>query len=152
MSTLTRWDPYNTFSTIQDEMTRLFEDNFARTRRSPSAITAWAPAVDIFETEHELVLKADLPDLDEKDIDVRVENNMITLSGERKFEKELKEDNYLRVERSYGSFSRSFSLPNTVKMDAVQAEYKNGVLTVRLPKREESKPKQIKIGVNKTGK
>jgi HSP20 family protein len=152
MSTLTRWDPYNTYSTIQDEMTRLFEDNFGRTRRSPSAITAWAPAVDIFETEHELVLKADLPDLDEKDIDVRVENNMITLSGERKFEKELKEENYLRVERSYGSFSRSFSLPNTVKMDAVQAEYKNGVLTVRLPKREESKPKQIKIGVIKNGK
>ena len=90
MTTLTRWDPLNTLSAFQDEMTRLFEDNFTRTRRLASAITAWAPAVDIFETEHELVLKADLPDLDEKDIDVRVENNMITVSGERKFEKELK--------------------------------------------------------------
>jgi HSP20 family protein len=153
MTTLTRWDPLNTLTTFQDEMTRLFDDNFyTRARRQPSAITAWAPAVDIFETGHELVLKADLPDLDEKDIDVRVENNMITVSGERKFEKELKEENYLRVERSYGSFSRSFSLPNTVKMDAVLAEYKNGVLTVHLPKREESKPKQIKIGVIKNGK
>ena len=100
MNTMTRWDPFRTFTTLQDEVNRLFEDGYGRTTRGASSQTAWAPAVDIFETEQELVLKADLPDLEEKDIDVRVENNMLTLSGERKYEKSAKEDNYLRVERA----------------------------------------------------
>ena len=93
------------------------------------------------------MLKADLPEVNEKDIDIRVENNMLTIRGERKLRREVKEDNYLRVERTYGSFSRSFSLPNTVNTEAIKADYKNGVLTVELPKRAESKPKQVKINV-----
>ncbi|MGB6877836.1 MAG: Hsp20/alpha crystallin family protein [Candidatus Acidiferrales bacterium] len=102
---------------------------------------------DVYETENELVMKADLPAVSEKDIDLRVENNMLTIRGERKFEQNVKEENYLRVERSYGSFSRSFSLPNTVDTQAIKAEYTDGVLTVTLPKRAESKPKQVKINV-----
>jgi HSP20 family protein len=109
-----------------------------------SNLTSWAPAVDIFETEHELVVKADLPAIDPEDLDIRVEN---TIRGERKFEKKVNEENYLRVERAYGSFSRSFSLANTVNSEAIKADYQNGVLTLTVPKREEAKPKQIKVNV-----
>jgi HSP20 family protein len=117
-------------------------------------LTTWAPAVDIYETPNELVVKADLPDVNEKDIDVRVENNLLTIHGERKFEKSVTEENFLRVERAYGSFSRSFSLPNTLNAEAIAAEYKNGVLTITLPKREETKPRQVKVNVTSasTGK
>jgi HSP20 family protein len=107
--------------------------------------------VDIYETENELVVKVDLPDLQEKDIDVRVENNMLTIRGERKFD-DVNEDNYLRVERAYGSFMRSFSLPNTVSSEKIRAEYHNGVLTLHMAKLEESKPKQIKVSVSGNGK
>jgi HSP20 family protein len=147
-----RWDPFRTLTTLQDEVNRLFDGNLGRTSREASTLSAWAPAVDIVENEKELVLKADLPDLNEKDIDVRIENNMLTFSGERKYEKDVKEDNFLRVERAYGSFSRSFSLPNTVNTEAIKAEYKNGVLTVRVPKREEARPKQVKVAVSGNGK
>jgi HSP20 family protein len=99
-----------------------------------------------------LVVKADLPDIQEKDIDIRVENNTLTIRGERKFQKEVNEDNYLRVERAYGTFTRSFSLPNKVNTEGIHAEYRNGVLTVNMPKREESKPKQIKISASANGK
>ena len=150
MSIITRWDPVNTMAKFQDEMSRFFEEPFFRGWRMPTSLTAWTPAVDIFETEHELVLKAELPDMDEKDIDVRVEGNTLTLAGERKYEKEFKEENALRMERYYGTFSRTFTLPNTVKLDAIKADYKHGLLTVRLPKREEPKPKQIKIAVGNT--
>ena len=143
---ITRWDPFRNLSTLQDQVNRLFETNFPA-RSDNSALTTWAPAVDIYETENELVIKADLPEMDEKELDVRVENNMLTLRGERKFEQKVKEDNYLRIERTYGSFSRSFSLPNTVNTEAIKAEYKNGVLRVELPKRAESKPKQVKVNV-----
>jgi HSP20 family protein len=146
MNSIIRWDPIR-FSTLQDQVNRLFETSF-KSHGDHSALTTWAPAVDIYETENELVIKADLPDVVEKDIDVRVENNMLTLRGERKLEESVKEDNYLRVERSYGSFSRSFSLPNTVTTEAIQATYKDGVLKVVLPKRAESKPKQVKINVS----
>jgi HSP20 family protein len=112
-----------------------------------SALTAWAPAVDIYETPQELVVKADLPEVDPKDLDIRVENNVLTIRGERKFEKKVSEDNYLRVERAYGSFSRSFSLANTVNTESIKADYSNGVLTLTIPKREEAKPKQIKVNV-----
>jgi HSP20 family protein len=114
-------------------------------------LTTWAPAVDIYETPNELVVKADLPDVNEKDIDVRVENNLLTIHGERKFEKSVTEENFLRVERAYGSFSRSFSLPNTLNAEAIAAEYKNGVLTITLPKREETKPRQVKVNVTSAG-
>jgi len=151
MNTLTRWDQSRGL-TLQDQVNRLFEDSFTRDRSGRADLATWAPAVDIYETENELVVKADLPDIQEKDIDVRVENNTLTIRGERKFEKDVTEDNYLRIERSYGSFMRSFSLPNTVSSENIRADYRNGVLTLHMAKREESKPKQIKISVSANGK
>ena len=147
MSSITRWDPFRSVSSLQEQVNRLFESRF-QGRPDNSTLTTWAPAVDIYETENELVVKAELPEISEKDLDVRVENNTLTIRGERKFEQKVKEDNYLRVERAYGSFSRSFSLPNSVNAEAIKAGYKNGVLTVELPKRAESKPKQVRINVN----
>ena len=147
MSTIARLEPFRGLSTLQDQFNRLFNESL-RNHPEESALTTWAPAVDIYETPNELVVKADLPDVNEKDIDVRVENNLLTIRGERKFEKSVSEENFLRVERTYGAFSRSFSLPNTVNAETIGAEYKNGVLTVTLPKREESKPRQVKVTVN----
>jgi HSP20 family protein len=112
-----------------------------------SNLTPWAPAVDIYETEHELVVKADLPEVNPQNLDIRVVNNILTIRGERKFENKVKEENYLRIERAYGSFSRSFSLANSVNSEAINADYHNGVLTLNIPKREEAKPKQIKVNV-----
>jgi HSP20 family protein len=147
MTTIARLEPFRGFSTLQDQVNRLFNASLGN-QAEESALTTWAPSVDIYETPNELVVKADLPDVNEKDIDVRVENNLLTLRGERKFEKSVSDENYLRVERTYGAFSRSFSLPNTVNAEAIRAEYKNGVLTINLPKREESKPRQVKVNVN----
>src|ERR1700685_2607789 len=135
-------------STLQDQINRLFNDAFERTGEE-SNLTAWAPAVDINETEHELIVKADLPGVDSKDLDIRVENNVLSVRGERKFENKVNEENYLRVERAYGSFCRSFSLANTVNPEGIKADYQNGVLTLSIPKREEAKPKQIKVTVGK---
>ena len=146
MTAIARWGRVPHFNALQEQVNKLFESTF-NAQGENSGITAWAPSVDIYETENELVLKADVPGVTEKDIDVRVENNMLTVRGERRGEQSVKEDNYLRVERTYGSFSRSFSLPNTVNTEAISAEYKNGVLTVQLPKRAESKPKQVKVNV-----
>jgi HSP20 family protein len=151
MNTITRWNQSRGWTSLQDQVNRLFEDNFTRDR-SHADLATWAPSVDIYETENELVVKADLPDLQDKDIDVRVENNTLTIRGERKFDKDVNPDNYLRVERAYGSFTRSFSLPNTVSSESIRAEYRNGVLTLHMAKREESKPKQIKISVSGNGK
>ena len=150
MVAITKFDPFRNLLNFQEQFNRMFDDSFRF--RGESALTAWAPAVDIYETENELVLKADLPDINEKDLDIRLENNTLTIQGERKFEKQLSEDNYLRVERAYGSFTRSFALPSSVNPDQIHAEYQNGVLTVRMPKREESKPKQIKLAVKGNGK
>ena len=146
MKTIDRWDPFRNLSTLQEQVNRLFETSY-RGRGDNSALTTWAPAVDIYETENELVLKADLPEVNERDLDIQIENNMLTIRGERTFDHEVKEDNYLRIERTYGAFSRSFSLPNTVNPEAIKAEYKNGVLRVELPKRAESKPRQVKVNV-----
>jgi len=146
MTTITRLQPFRGFSALQDQVNRIFNET-VRSQGDESALAAWAPSVDIYETPNELVVKADLPEVDEKDIDIRVENNLLTIRGERKFDKSVTEDNYLRIERTYGTFSRSFSLPNTVNAEAIRAEYKNGVLTVNLPKREESKPRQVKVNV-----
>jgi len=140
-----RFEPFRGLS-LQDQFNRLFNESFDRSWDEAS-LTTWAPAVDIFETEQELVVKADLPDIKPEELDIRVENNLLTIRGERQFEKKVEEKNYLRVERTYGSFSRSFSLANTVKTEAIKAEYKNGVLTLTVPKREEAKPKQIKVNV-----
>jgi HSP20 family protein len=146
MKILTRWEPARGLTTLQDQVNRLFNDSFRHTDEEAS-LSAWAPAVDIYETGHELVVKADLPEVDPKDLDIRVENNILTIRGERKFEKKVNEDNYLRVERAYGSFARSFALANSVNADAIKADYQNGVLTLTIPKREEAKPKQIKVNV-----
>ena len=152
MNTITRWDQSRGLTSLQDQVNRLFEGSFTHDRSGHADLATWAPPVDIYETENELVLKADLPDFEEKDIDVRVEDNLVTIRGERKFEKDVNEDNYLRVERTYGPFTRSFSLPNTVSSESIRADYRNGVLTLHLTKREESKPKQIKISVSANGK
>jgi len=146
MRTMNRWEPSRGATTLQEQLNRVFGDMLERAGNE-SNLTPWAPAVDIFETEHELVVQADLPDVNPQDLDIRVENNILTIRGERKFENKVNEENYLRVERAYGSFSRSFSLANSVKSDAIKADYQNGVLTLSIPKREEAKPKQIKVNV-----
>ncbi|MDP9339010.1 MAG: Hsp20/alpha crystallin family protein [Acidobacteriota bacterium] len=150
MSNLNRWEPFRGAATLHEHLNRVFGEGFGRSGEE-SNLTTWAPAVDILETEHELVVKADLPDVDPKELDIRVENNILTIRGERKFQKQVNENNYLRVERSYGSFARSFSLANTVNSEAIKADYQNGVLTLNIPKREEAKPKQIKVSVGTTG-
>jgi HSP20 family protein len=136
---LTQTDPLANF--------RLFEDAFTRMLSEPRTGRPWSPAVDIFETEDELVLKADVPEVDMKDIDLRVENQTLTLSGERKFEKDDARKGYHRIERAYGQFTRSFSLPSTVDTEKVEASYSNGVLSVKLPKKAAAKPRQVKIEV-----
>src|SRR2546423_12179653 len=145
MATLDRWEPFRG-SSSENQLNRLFSDFFGRASQEQN-LTSWAPAVDIYEGEHELVVKADLPDIRPEELDIRVENNILTIRGERKFEKKVDEKNYLRVERAYGSFARSFALANTVNTDAIKADYKDGVLTLSVPKRVEAKPKQIKVTV-----
>ena len=145
MNALNRFEPFRATSGLESQVSRLFNELFDRSQESN--LTSWAPAVDIFENEHELVVKADLPDVKPEELDIRVENNILTIRGERKFEKKVDEKNYLRVERSYGSFARSFALANTVNSEAIKADYKDGVLTLTIPKREEAKPKQIKVSV-----
>jgi HSP20 family protein len=147
MKTFNRFEPSRSSHPLQEQINRMLNDVLERTGEE-SSLTTWAPAVDIFETEHELVVKADLPDVKPEELDVRVENNILTIRGERKFEKKVNESNYLRVERSYGAFSRSFSLANTVNSEAIKAAYKDGVLTLSIPKREEAKPKLIKVNVD----
>jgi HSP20 family protein len=148
---LTRWDPFRDLVTLQDRMNRLFEDSLSRSKTTDQemAMGAWTPAVDIYETPEHVVLRADLPGIAEKDIDVRIENNVLVLRGERKFLKEAKEEDYHRIERSYGVFSRTFQLPGTIDQNKIQAIHQDGVLEVRLPKREDSKPRQVKIDIKK---
>jgi len=146
MTILTRWDPFREFNTLQDRMNRLFRDSFGEGREEALTTTAFAPPVDVYEDEHNVTLKIEVPGIDEKDIDVRIENTL-TVHGERKFEKEEKEENYRRVERQYGSFTRSFTLPNTVDTENVSANYEKGVLKIALAKKAEVKPKQIKVNV-----
>ena len=140
---ITHYDPLSHFPASF----RNFEDAFARILSEPRTGQPWSPAVDIAETENELVLKADLPDLKLEDIEVRVENQTLTLKGERKFEKDEKSKGYHRIERSYGTFVRSFTLPASVDSEKVAAQYSNGVLTIKLPKKETAKPRQVKVEV-----
>jgi HSP20 family protein len=152
MTVLTRWDPLREFATIQDRMNRLFRESYGNEGREEAlSNTAFAPPVDVYEDEHTVTLKIEVPGIDEKDIDVRIENNTLTVHGERKFEKEEKEENYRRVERQYGSFTRTFTLPQTVDQESVQADYDKGVLKVKLAKKAEAKPKQIKVNVGSQG-
>ena len=147
MTLITRWDPFREFVTLQNRMNRLFHDSYGDTREEALTTNTFAPAVDVYEDEHNVTLKVEVPGIDEKDIDVRIENNTLTVHGERKFEKEEKEENYRRVERQYGSFTRTFTLPQTVDQDSVQANYDKGVLKIQLAKKAEAKPKQIKVNV-----
>jgi HSP20 family protein len=129
-------------------MNRLFRESYSGEGRDESLTTSsFAPAVDVYEDEHKVTLKIEVPGIDEKDLDIRVENNTLTVHGERKIEKEEKEENYRRVERQYGSFTRAFTLPTTVDTDHVAASYDKGVLKISLPKKAEAKPKQIKVNV-----
>ena len=145
---ITRYNNLNNpFLSASADPFRLFEDTVNQVFNQPSTARPWTPAVDIQETENEVVLKADLPDVNEKEIDIRIEDGTLSLKGERKFNKETKEGGFHRIERSYGSFARYFALPDSVNPEAVRAEYKNGVLTVSLAKKEAAKPKQIKVEV-----
>ena len=143
---ITRYDPFREFATLQGRMSRLFGDTYLGD--DEVARSSWIPPVDIFETDdHSLVLKAELPDVPRDDIHLTVENNTLTLRGEKKVTSEVKEDSFRRVERSYGTFSRSFTLPTTVDASKVKADYRDGVLTVRLPYRVEARPRSIEVAV-----
>ena len=148
---IVRWEPFRDLLATQRDFDRLFKEAFSPfSGETEQSTRAWAPPVDIYETDNNIVLKAELPGIDPKDLEIRVEDNTLYLKGERKFEKEVKEEDYHRVERSYGAFSRSFSLPSSIDADKVKAEYKDGLLTLTLPKREVVKPKTIKIDVSKS--
>jgi HSP20 family protein len=138
------------FSTLQDRMNRIFRESFSPEGPDETLITSnFAPPVDVYEDEHNITLKIEVPGIDEKDINVSIENNTLTVHGERRFEKDEKEENFQRIERRYGSFTRSFTLPNTVDPEQVSAHYEKGVLRVRLVKKAEAKPKLIKVNVEK---
>jgi HSP20 family protein len=146
MTVLTRFEPFREFSTLQDRINRVFRESYRGAEGDESLTTSsFAPAVDVYEDEHQVTLKIEVPGIDEKDIDIQVENNILTVHGERKIEKEEKEENYRRVERQYGSFTRTFTLPTTVDTESVSATYDKGVLKIALPKKAEAKPKQIKV-------
>jgi len=142
---LVRWSPFRDISVLQNQMNRLFEDTLHTYPAGSDGVSAWAPPADIWETENDLILQTDLPGVDPKQIDLRVENNVLTIRGERRFEPKVKEENFHRVERSYGTFSRSFTLGTAVDSEKVQANYRNGVLSITLPKAEQAKPKRIQI-------
>jgi len=144
MTVLTRFQPFREFSTLQDRINRAFRESDPSQDDSLTA-SSFSPAVDVYEDEHTVSLKIEVPGIDEKDIDVRLENNTLTVHGERKIETEEKEENYRRVERHYGTFTRTFTLPQTVDTEKVSATYDKGVLKIALPKKAEAKPKQIKV-------
>jgi len=147
MTVLTRFEPFREFSTLQNRVNRLFREAAVEGRDESLTTSSFAPAVDVYEDEHNVTLKIEVPGIDEKDIDVRLENNTLTVHGERKIEKEEKEENYRRVERQYGSFTRTFTVPTTVDSEKVSATYDKGVLKIALPKKAEAKPKQIKVNI-----
>ncbi len=141
-----RWDPFRDMVTLRDRMNRLFEDAFAgRGEEGEMVSGAWYPSVDIHEKDKELVLTAELPGVDDKDIDIEVEGNTLTIKGKKEMEKETKEEDYHRIERSYGSFYRSFTLPNYVMPDKIKAEHTDGLLRITLPKKAQLKPKKVKV-------
>lgn len=156
MANITRWDPFTELTSLQDRLNQMINRPLGFFRDMPPAMeqpltaTNFVPPVDIFEDEHNIILQAELPGLEEKDLNLTVENNVLSISGERKLEHEEKKDNFHRIERSYGKFTRSFTLPQTVDTEKINAEFNNGVLKIMLNKLEEAKPKQIKIGIGKT--
>ncbi len=153
MANITRWDPFSELSSLQDRFSQLPNQPFFRalapTGEQALTATQFAPAVNIYEDDTTISIEAELPGIDEKDVSINLENNVLTISGERKLEHEEKKENFHRIERSYGRFTRSFTLPPTVDTEDVNAEFSNGVLKITLNKKEEATPKQIKIGVTK---
>jgi HSP20 family protein len=147
MTLIRQFDPFREYANLQSRMNRLFRDSQGPDGQETLTTTAFAPPVDVYEDEHQVILKIEVPGIDEKDIDIRVENNTLTVHGERKFEKEEKEENFRRVESQYGSFTRTFTLPTTVDAENIQADYDKGVLKVKLLKKSEAKPRQIKVNV-----
>ncbi len=156
MANITRWDPFAELTSLQDRFNQFFNQPLAGFRdlvpkvEQPLMTANFVPPVDVYEDEQFITLKAELPGIEEKDVEITVENNVLTFTGERKMEKEEKQENFHRVERSYGRFVRSFTLPNTVDPENIKAEFNNGLLKIVLTKREEAKPKKITIGVEKT--
>ncbi len=147
---MVRWDPFREFAQLQEQLNRAFSSAYSRGASDEGLMAsgAWMPPVDIYQNgDHELVLKAELPDMKREDIEITVDNGTLTIKGEKKLDADVKEEQFHRIERRYGTFSRSFSLPPMVDPGKVGAEYKNGVLTVKLPLREEAKPRQIKVDV-----
>ena len=146
---IVRWsDPFREFTHLQDRINRVFNDTYGRADDGLTTSGAWVPPVDVYQNgDHEVVLMAELPSMKREDIDITVDDGTLTIKGEKRVPSDLKEEQFHRIERRYGAFSRSFSLPQTVDAGKVAAEYKDGVLTVRLPMREEAKPRQIKVDV-----
>jgi HSP20 family protein len=142
---LVQWSPFRDMSLLQNQMNRIFQETMQGWPASTDGGGTWMPAADIFETENDLLVKVDLPGVDPKQTDVRVENNVLTIRGERQLEEETNKENFHRVERTYGTFSRSFTLPASVNADKIQANYKNGVLSITLPKAEQARPRRIQI-------
>jgi HSP20 family protein len=146
---INRFEPFRELAAVQARLNRIFSEPYEQGGDDTLTRADWVPAVDVFETDqHELVLKAELPGIKREDIDLKVENNVLSIRGERKRDQEIKQDAYQRVERTYGAFARSFTLPSTVNPEGVKAEFKDGVLTVVLPAREEAKPRQVQITIN----
>jgi HSP20 family protein len=147
---ITRWDPFRDVLALQNRMNSLFQD-YSRGQGEGDALStaAFVPPVDVYEDEHNIVLKLEVPGMKENELDIQLENNLLTVKGERKFEKEEKEENFHRIERRYGSFYRSFTIPNTVNPESVKASYEAGVLRIELAKRAEAKPKQIKVEIGR---
>ncbi|HEV3039358.1 MAG TPA: Hsp20/alpha crystallin family protein [Candidatus Angelobacter sp.] len=153
MANISRWEPFSEFVTLQDRLNQLFNQGLAGYGdrfEQQHAFSNFVPLVDVYEDEHHIVLQAELPGVDEEDVALSVENNVLTISGERKLETEKKKENFHRLERHYGRFTRSFTLPPTADTQNINAEFENGLLKVTIAKREEAKPKQIKIGSGKT--
>jgi len=144
---LIRWDPFRDLLTLQDRMDRLFEESLSRNKVFEQSLASgvWSPSVDIYETNDEIVLKAELPGLKKEDVSIEITDNTLVLTGERTFEKDIKEENYHRIERSYGSFSRTFSLPTAVDRDGVNAKFIDGILEIHIPKAKESTARVIEI-------
>jgi HSP20 family protein len=148
-----RWDPFRDLVTLREKMNRLFEETFtSRSEEKDLMAGTWTPSVDIYETENALVLSAEVPGIEEDDIEIKIEDNTLTLNGERKFEKETKEENFHRIERAYGSFYRSFTLPNYIDQDNIEAQHENGVLKITMPKKPELKPRKVRVLKTKPAK
>lgn len=141
-----RWDPFRDLITLREKMNRLFEDTFAaRGEEKDLMASTWTPSVDIYETENDVILTAEIPGIEDKGIEIKIEDSTLSIKGERKLEKETKEENYHRIERAYGTFYRSFTIPHNVDQDKIQAEHENGVLKITMPRKPELKPQKVKI-------